>query len=183
MTSDFPLVWIDLEMTGLDPETDRILEMATIITDDQLNIVAEGPVIAIYQPQHVLEIMNEWCVTTHESTGLIDRVKSSRVTEREAEEQTLMFLCSHLLAGVSPMCGNTIYQDRRFLFRYMVELHNFFHYRNIDVSTVKELAKRWRPDIFSVLHKEGTHKAIDDIRESIEEMRYYREHFFELKNK
>lgn len=177
MTSTLPLVWIDLEMTGLDPRTDRILEIATIVTDSELNILVEGPVIAVHQPQTVLDTMNEWCVKTHTHTGLVDRVQKSTVTEQEAEQQTLAFLSQHLTPGQSPMCGNTIGQDRRFLFNYMTELHDFFHYRNIDVSTLKELARRWKPELLNTLKKEGTHKALDDIRESIQEMQHYRKHF------
>ena len=174
------LVWLDLEMTGLDPRVDRILEVATIVTDANLNVLAEGPVIAVHQPDAVLDAMNEWCVETHGRTGLTERVRQSKVSEAEAERLTLEFLKQHVEPGKSPMCGNTIGQDRRFLFDYMSELHDFFHYRNLDVSTLKELARRWKPELLDGLSKEGSHKAIEDIRESIDEMKYYREHFIKI---
>ena len=174
------LVWLDLEMTGLDPRTDRILEVAVIVTDPDLNILAEGPVIAVHQPESVLESMNEWCVETHGKTGLTERVRQSTISETEAEKITIDFLKQYAEPGKSPMCGNTIGQDRRFLFNYMSDLHDFFHYRNIDVSTLKELARRWKPDLLKGMTKEGSHKAIEDIRESIDEMKFYREHFIKL---
>ena len=174
------LVWLDLEMTGLDPRTDRILEVAVIVTDAHLNVLAEGPVIAVHQPDSVLDTMNEWCIDTHGRTGLTERVRQSSVGEAEAEQITLEFLKKYAEPGVSPMCGNTIGQDRRFLFNYMMDLHDFFHYRNIDVSTLKELARRWKPELLDELTKEGSHKAIEDIRESIDEMKFYREHFIKL---
>ncbi|MGI9273575.1 MAG: oligoribonuclease [Endozoicomonas sp.] len=174
------LVWIDLEMTGLDPEQDLILEIATIVTDGHLNQIAEGPVIAVHQSDEVLANMNEWCIKTHGQTGLTERVRQSNVDIREAEHLTLMFLKQHVDAGVSPMCGNSIGQDRRFINRFMPELHTFFHYRNLDVSTLKELARRWKPELLNNFSKEGTHLALEDIRESIEELRYYREHFIKL---
>lgn len=174
------LVWLDLEMTGLDPRTDRILEVAVIVTDPDLNILAEGPVIAVHQPESVLESMNEWCVETHGKTGLTERVRQSTISEAEAEKITIDFLKQYAEPGKSPMCGNTIGQDRRFLFNYMSDLHDFFHYRNIDVSTLKELARRWKPELLKGVTKEGSHKAIEDIRESIEEMKFYREHFIKL---
>ncbi len=177
MAIKLPLVWIDLEMTGLYPATDRILEVATIITDGDLNIIKEGPVLAVNQSEEILTGMNEWCTETHNKTGLVKRVMESKISEKKAEEETLRFLKKHLNAGESPMCGNTIYQDRRFLARYMPTLHDFFHYRNIDVSTLKELARRWKPTVLNGIKKEGTHKALDDIRESVEEMRHYRKHF------
>ncbi|WP_257274814.1 oligoribonuclease, partial [Endozoicomonas sp. SESOKO4] len=164
------LVWIDLEMTGLDPEQDQILEIATIVTDGQLNFIAEGPVIAVHQSDAVLENMNEWCIKTHGETGLTQRVRESQISLTEAEQMTLAFLRQHSDAGASPMCGNSIGQDRRFLNLYMTELHNFFHYRNIDVSTLKELAKRWKPEMLDHFTKKGTHLALEDIRESIEEL-------------
>ena len=176
--SEQSLIWLDLEMTGLDPGTDRILEIATIVTDHELNILAEGPVLAVWQPQSVLDKMNEWCVKTHADNGLTERVQKSKIYEKEAEQQTLTFLKKYLPPQKSPMCGNTIGQDRRFLFNYMRELHDFFHYRNIDVSTLKELAIRWKPSVIEGLKKEGSHKALDDVRESIEEMRHYRKHLF-----
>ncbi|GHD53516.1 oligoribonuclease [Marinobacter persicus] len=174
------LVWIDLEMTGLDPEKERIIEMATIITDSELNTVAEGPVIAINQPTSLLDAMDEWCTNTHGASGLTQRVKESNVTEAEAEQLTLEFLKEHLSAGESPLCGNSIGQDRRFLVKYMPELEAFFHYRNLDVSTIKELARRWRPDVLDGVKKKGSHLALDDIRDSINELRHYRETFFKL---
>lgn len=174
------LVWIDLEMTGLDPEQERIIEMATLVTDSDLNLIAEGPVIAVHQPDSLLDEMDEWCTKTHGQTGLTQRVRESSVSEPEAEQQTLAFLRQHLEPGQSPLCGNSIGQDRRFLVKYMPELEGFFHYRNLDVSTIKELARRWRPDILKGVQKKGTHLALDDIRDSIEELRHYREHFFRL---
>ncbi len=173
------LVWIDLEMTGLDPEHDQILEIATIVTDGQLNFIAEGPVIAVHQSDAVLENMNEWCIKTHGETGLTQRVRESKIHQEEAEQMTLEFLRQHSDVGASPMCGNSIGQDRRFLNRYMPELHNFFHYRNVDVSTLKELARRWKPEILGQYTKKGTHLALEDIRESIEELRFYRQHFIQ----
>ena len=161
------LVWIDLEMTGLDPEKERIIEMATIITDSELNVVAEGPVIAVHQPDGLLDAMDEWCTTTHGASGLTKRVKESTIDEAQAEQQTLEFLQRHLEAGKSPLCGNSIGQDRRFLVKYMPRLEEFFHYRNLDVSTVKELARRWRPDVLAGVKKQGSHLALDDIRDSI----------------
>lgn len=180
MSNTDRLVWIDLEMTGLDPERERIIEIASIVTDGQLNVLAEGPVLAIHQSDSLLDSMDEWCTRTHGGTGLTQRVKDSRISESRAEQQTLAFLRQFVDAGISPLCGNSIGQDRRFLVKYMPELDSFFHYRNIDVSTVKELAKRWKPDIMGGFSKQGTHLALDDIRESIEELRYYREHFFRL---
>ncbi|WP_152207711.1 oligoribonuclease [Marinobacter changyiensis] len=174
------LVWIDLEMTGLDPEQERIIEMATLITDSDLNLIAEGPVIAVHQPDSLLDAMDEWCTRTHGQTGLTQRVRDSTVSEAEAEQRTLTFLSQHLEPGQSPLCGNSIGQDRRFLVKYMPALEGFFHYRNLDVSTIKELARRWRPDILQGVQKKGTHLALDDIRDSIDELRHYREHFFRL---
>lgn len=172
------LIWIDLEMTGLDPDTDRIIEIATIVTDSHLNIIAEGPVLAVSQPEQRLEAMDEWNRTTHARTGLVDRVRESVESESTAEQKTLEFLREYVPRGKSPMCGNSICQDRRFLHRYMSDLEQYFHYRNLDVSTLKELAVRWAPDIASGLSKKNSHRALDDIRESIEELRYYREHLF-----
>ena len=171
------LIWIDLEMTGLDPINDCILEIATIVTDGQLNLLEEGPVIAIHRSDDVLNSMNPWCVETHGATGLTERVKASTISEQQAEQMTLEFLHLHVEKGVSPMCGNSIGQDRRFLWHYMPKLHDFFHYRNIDVSTLKELARRWQPQLLQQFTKKGTHLALEDIRESIEELRFYRQHF------
>ena len=172
------LIWIDLEMTGLNPEKDRIIEMATIVTDSRLNIVAEGPVFAIHQSDELLNGMDSWNTKQHHSSGLVARVKASTVTEAEAENATLEFLRTYVAAGKSPMCGNTVYQDRRFLTRYMPDLEKYFHYRLLDVSTLKELAMRWAPRVYSGLVKESKHLALDDIRESVEELKYYREKLF-----
>lgn len=171
------LIWIDLEMTGLIPEEDRIIEIATIVTNTDLQVVAEGPVLAIHQSRAVLDKMDDWNQHHHGVSGLVERVKVSPVNESDAEEQTLQFLSQYLDPGMSPMCGNSVHQDRRFLARYMPELEAFFHYRNLDVSTLKELAKRWRPDVADGVKKESSHKALDDIRDSIRELKYYREHF------
>jgi oligoribonuclease len=169
------LAWIDLEMTGLDPDTDRIIEIATLVTNRDLDVLAEGPVIAIHHPEPVLELMDDWNRATHGASGLLDRVRGSSSSEREAEVATLDFLARHLGRGVSPMCGNSICQDRRFLARRMPELERFFHYRNLDVSTVKELARRWAPDVLAGFTKKSVHLALDDIRDSIAELRYYRQ--------
>jgi oligoribonuclease len=172
------LIWIDLEMTGLDTQADHIIEIATIVTDAELNVLAEGPVLAIHRPQHVLAAMDEWNQRTHGGTGLVQRVRDSKVTVAEAESQTLSFLAEHVDAGVSPMCGNSVCQDRRFLAREMPTLEKFFHYRNLDVSTVKELARRWAPAVLEGIHKNSTHLALEDIRESIQELDHYRRSFF-----
>ncbi len=172
------LVWIDLEMTGLNPDSDRIIEIATVVTDKQLNVLAEGPVIAVHQAEEALQAMDEWNTRQHGGSGLVDRVRRSRATERDAELATLTFLARHAEPGASPMCGNSICQDRRFLARWMPELERFFHYRNLDVSTLKELARRWAPGVAAGFQKQSTHLALQDIRDSIEELRYYREHLF-----
>lgn len=174
------LIWIDLEMTGLDPDKDRIIEIATIVTDSHLNIVAEGPNLVIKQPIELLEGMDDWNKKHHGASGLIEKVKESSITEREAEKQTLAFLKKFVKLKTSPMCGNTICQDRRFLYRYMPELENFFHYRHLDVSTVKELARRWEPQLYNSFDKEAKHQALDDIRESIDELKYYQQTFFKI---
>jgi oligoribonuclease len=174
------LIWIDLEMTGLDPDHDYILEIATIVTDANLNVIAEGPNLVVHQPDSVLDNMNEWCINQHGKTGLTQKCRESTLTEREAEQQTIDFLMDYVDRGASPMCGNSIGQDRRFLDRHMPELESYFHYRNLDVSSVKELAKRWKPDVLKTLKKQGSHLALDDIRDSIYELAHYREHFFDL---
>lgn len=174
------LIWIDLEMTGLEPEKDRIIEIATIVTDKDLNILAEGPVLAVYQTNEVLGNMNEWCVKTHTTNGLIERVKQSRLNERAAELQTLDFVKQWVPKGASPICGNSIAQDKRFLYRYMPELADYFHYRHLDVSTLKELASRWKPEMLKKFSKKNSHLALDDIKESIEELKFYRSHFINL---
>ncbi len=174
------LIWIDLEMTGLNPDSDRIIEVATVITDGELNTIAEGPVLAVHQPDSVLDGMDDWNKRTHRDTGLIERVKASTLSEAEAEKQTLAFIQQHVPKNKSPMCGNSICQDRRFLARLMPELEAWFHYRNLDVSSIKELVYRWRPELVNGFVKKNTHKALDDIRESIEELKYYREHFLRI---
>jgi len=174
------LIWIDLEMTGLDTLNDTIIEIATIVTDSELNILAEGPVFAIHTPDIVLNSMDDWNTRQHGQSGLIDRIRRSNVTMAQAESETIAFLSKYVESGRSPMCGNSICQDRRFLARQMPTLERFFHYRNLDVSTVKELAYRWRPDILSSFEKKGSHLALDDIRDSIRELRHYKEHFFKF---
>ena len=168
------LVWIDMEMTGLQPDADRIIEIAMLVTDAQLNVLAEGPVIVVHQPDAVLEAMDSWNRSTHKKTGLIERVRASRMTEADAERAALEFLGPHVLASNSPMCGNSICQDRRFLARWMPRLEAYFHYRNLDVSTLKELARRWKPELMKGFTKEGKHEALADILESIEELKFYR---------
>ncbi len=172
------LVWVDMEMSGLQPETDRILEIAMIVTDGDLNIVAEGPVLVVHQEDAVLDRMDAWNKGTHGKSGLIDKVKASTLTEADVEAACLAFLKQHVKSSISPMCGNTIHQDRRFMNRYMPKLEAYFHYRNIDVSTIKELCKRWQPEIAKGFSKQQAHTALADIIESVEELRYYREKLF-----
>lgn len=174
------LIWIDLEMTGLDPDRDYIIEIATVVTDKDLNILAEGPVIALHQEDSIMDAMDDWNQKHHGQSGLIERVKKSQINENEAESMTLEFLRHWLPENKSPMCGNSICQDRRFLYRFMPKLEAYFHYRNLDVSTLKELAVRWAPEVYSGFKKNGAHKALDDIIESIEELRYYRENFIKV---
>jgi oligoribonuclease len=168
------LIWLDMEMTGLNPDGDRIIEMAMLITDPDLRLVAEGPVLVLHQPDEVLEAMDSWNKGTHKKSGLIDKVRASRLAEAEAEAQGLQFLRQHVPANTSPMCGNSICQDRRFLARWMPKLESHFHYRNLDVSTLKELVRRWKPEAAKGFSKEGKHEALADILESIEELKYYR---------
>ena len=177
--SDHNLIWVDMEMTGLIPEKDQVIEIATIVTDSHLNVLAEGPVIAIKQPDAALEAMDEWNTRTHSASGLVERVRSSTVSEQLASDMTLDFLREWVPEGMSPMCGNSICQDRRFMARHMPALEKYFHYRNLDVSTLKILAQRWRPDLPD-LPKQGAHQALADIRESIEELRHYRTHFLRV---
>jgi len=176
MINDTNLIWIDLEMTGLDPQRDQIIEIATVVTDAQLKVLAQGPVIAIHQPDSILQAMDEWNTSHHGSSGLTERVRQSSSSADDAERETLAFLRQYVPSGKSPMCGNSICQDRRFMARLMPELEAFFHYRNLDVSTLKELARLWRPELMAGFTKKGAHLALDDILESIDELRYYREH-------
>ncbi len=174
------LIWIDLEMTGLDPDRDQIIEIATIVTGPDLDILAQGPVLAVHQPEEILLQMDEWNTSHHTDSGLLERVRKTAVTPRQAEEETLAFLKSWVPAGVSPICGNSICQDRRFLARLMPGLEEFFHYRNLDVSTLKELARRWAPEMMDGFSKNNTHLALDDIKESIEELKYYRRNMLKI---
>lgn len=181
MKNNDNLIWIDLEMTGLYPEKDRIIEIATVVTDAHLNILAEGPVFAVSQPQALLDGMDAWNTKQHNQSGLVKRIQTEGVSEQEAEQATIAFLSQYLDPGKSPICGNSICQDRRFLYNYMPNLERFFHYRNLDVSTLKELVRRWRPELMSGLVKESKHLALEDIKDSIEELKYYRQHFIQLK--
>lgn len=174
------LIWLDMEMTGLKPEQDRIIELAIVITDNELNTVAEGPVLVVHQSDAVLDGMDAWNTATHGRSGLTAKVRASQTDEAEAERQMLEFLALHVPKGVSPMCGNTIHQDRRFMSRWMPALEDWFHYRNLDVSTLKELVKRWKPEVARGLVKHGKHEALADIYESINELKYYREHFLKV---
>lgn len=174
------LVWLDLEMTGLDPEKERIIEAAVVVTEPDLTFVAEGPVLVIHQSNELLDAMDKWNTSTHGKSGLTDKVKASTLTEEHAETQLLAFLSQHVPSGKSPLCGNTVGQDRRFLVKYMPRLEAFFHYRNLDVSTLKELALRWKPEVYKSFAKQSRHEALADIYESIEELKHYREHFIKL---
>lgn len=174
MTRDHRLIWIDLEMTGLAPAVDRIIEIATVVTDAELAVIAEGPVIAVHQPDELLAAMDEWNTRTHSATGLLGRVRTSESDEAAAESATLAFLRQHVDQGKSPMCGNSVCQDRRFLARWMPALERYFHYRNLDVSTLKELARRWAPEVLAGVSKESRHTALADVHESIDELRHYR---------
>ena len=180
LRSEMNLIWVDLEMTGLDPETDRIIEVAVVVTDANLNVLAEGPVYAIHQSNAVLNGMDAWNKGTHGRSGLIDRVKASNITEAMAEDALIEFLIDYVPRGKSPMCGNTICQDRRFMAKTMPRLEAFFHYRNLDVSTLKELARRWKPELIDGFKKQQKHTALADIMESIDELKYYREHFIKV---
>ncbi|HLU78835.1 MAG TPA: oligoribonuclease [Burkholderiaceae bacterium] len=177
---DQRLVWIDMEMTGLDPEKERIIELAAVVTEPDLTLVAEGPVLVVHQSDELLAAMDKWNQSTHGKSGLIDKVRASTLTEAEAEEKMLEFLSRHVPAGKSPMCGNTIGQDRRFMVKYMPRLEAFFHYRNLDVSTLKELAVRWKPEVYRSFVKQAKHEALADIYESINELKHYREHFLKV---
>jgi oligoribonuclease len=174
------LIWIDMEMSGLNPDADRILEVALVVTDPRLNTVAEAPVLVVRQPAAVLDTMDDWNKSTHAKTGLIEKVKAATLSEADAEARLIAFLAEHVPPKMSPMCGNSVHQDRRFLARHMPALEAYFLYRNLDVSTLKELAKRWKPEIMAGLTKHGKHEALADIYESIEELKYYREHFLKL---
>ena len=174
------LIWLDMEMTGLEPDRDRIIEIALVLTNEALETIVEAPVITVHQPDSVLDAMDEWNRNTHGKSGLIDRVRASTVSEAEAEAQALAFLQQYVPARTSPMCGNSVCQDRRFLARWMPALENWFHYRNLDVSTVKELARRWRPEVYAGVKKSDSHTALADIHESIGELRHYRDHFLRL---
>jgi len=174
------LVWLDMEMTGLDPEKERIIEVAVVVTEPDLTVVAEGPVLVVHQDDSLLDAMDAWNQATHGKSGLIAKVKAATLSEAQAEELLLEFLAQHVPAGKSPLCGNTISQDRRFMVKYMPRLEGFFHYRNLDVSTLKELARRWRPDVYRGFIKKSRHEALADIYESIDELKYYREHFLKM---
>lgn len=178
--NEMRLVWVDMEMTGLDPEKERIIELAAVVTEPDLTVVAESPVLVVHQSDDILTAMDKWNQSTHGKSGLIDKVKASSLTEQQAQTQMIEFLSKHVPPGKSPLCGNSVSQDRRFMFRYMPELEKFFHYRTIDVSTLKELARRWRPALLKGFEKRSKHEALADIYESIDELRYYREHFIRL---
>ncbi len=174
------LIWLDMEMTGLNPDTDRIIELAIVVTDAELNVIAESPVFVVHQSDQILDAMDAWNKGTHGRSGLIEKVKASVLDEQTIQQQALAFLRAHTPAGKSPMCGNSICQDRRFMARYMPELERYFHYRNLDVSVFKELARRWRPKLYNGFKKDSRHEALADIYESIDELKYYREHFLRI---
>ena len=178
--NDMRLVWVDMEMTGLDPEKERIIELAAVVTEPDLTVVAESPVLVVHQSDELLDAMDKWNKSTHGKSGLIDKVRASTLSESQAQSQMIEFLSKHVPAGKSPLCGNSVSQDRRFMFRYMPDLERFFHYRTIDVSTLKELARRWRPALLKGFEKRSKHEALADIYESIDELRYYRGHFIKL---
>lgn len=177
MDKNLNLIWMDLEMSGLDPEKERIIEIATIVTDKDLNVLVQGPNLVINQSKSLMDAMDPWCVTHHGDSGLTDKVLASNISESQAEQETIEFLKEWVEKGASPLCGNSIAQDRRFLVKYMPELEDFCHYRNLDVSTIKELARRWSPEVYDGFTKKGAHLALDDIKESIAELQYYRETF------
>jgi len=178
--NEFRLVWLDMEMTGLDPEKERIIEVAVVVTEPDLTVVAEGPVLVIHQPAEIMDAMDNWNRSTHGKSGLTDKVRASTLNESDAEDLLIAFLSQYVPLGKSPLCGNTVSQDRRFMFKYMPRLEQFFHYRTIDVSTIKELARRWRPALLKGFEKRSKHEALADIYESIDELRYYRETFIRL---
>lgn len=178
--NDQRLVWLDMEMSGLDPEKEKILEVAVVVTESDLSIVAEAPVLVIHQDDKVLDGMDKWNTSTHGRSGLTDKVRVSTLTEAQAEQQMIDFLKAHVPSGASPLCGNTISQDRRFMYRYMPKLEQYFHYRNLDVSTFKELARRWKPEVYKGFVKQSKHEALADIYESIDELKYYRDQFIKL---
>ena len=178
--NEFRLVWLDMEMTGLDPQKERIIEVAVVVTEPDLTVVAEGPVLVIHQPDSLLDAMDSWSRSTHGKSGLTEKVKASTLTEAQAEQQLIDFLSQYVPAGKSPLCGNTVSQDRRFMFNYMPRLEQFFHYRTIDVSTLKELARRWKPELLKGFEKRSKHEALADIYESIDELKYYRDTFIRL---
>lgn len=180
--NEMRLVWVDMEMTGLDPDKERIIELAAVVTEPDLTVVAESPVFVVHQPEEILQAMDKWNQSTHGKSGLIEKVRLSTLTEEQAQAHMVEFLSQHVQAGKSPLCGNSVSQDRRFMFRYMPELERFFHYRTIDVSTLKELARRWRPALLKGFEKKSKHEALADIYESIDELRYYREHFIRLES-
>ena len=174
------LIWVDMEMSGLDPDADKVLEVAIVVTDSNLNTVVEAPVLVVHQDSAVLDAMDSWNKSTHAKSGLVERVKASTLTEQAAEERMVGFLREYVPSGVSPMCGNSVHQDRRFMVRHLPRLEAYFHYRNLDVSTLKELMKRWKPELAAGMVKHGKHEALADIYESIDELKYYREHFLKL---